>query len=115
MLEASSHKPTSKNIINFIKHKWIIAFQMPSLDESSHRMDESSYRMIGNTLTFLEKYLHIDFPDVLQSAATIRSSSPHSAIGCTFFFTLCKFEPTLPGWQSLQQQDKSNESRKNLR
>ncbi len=51
------------------------------------------------------------FEEILQAAVRIHNSSPHTATGQSPFFYLFGCEPTIPGWQGLQAQNKDMEVR----
>lgn len=143
ILESVPNKPTSKDIITCLQHKWNAIFQMPAAVLTDKRteftsteftafvtsnmgcvlcrsspyypqgnsINESSHRSIGLSLTMLEKDESCTFEEALLLASSIHNSSPHTATNNTPFFILFGFEPTLPGWQRLQQQNKSLKQR----
>lgn len=78
-------------------------------------INESSHRNINHMITLLEKDFQLTFEDSLQLAASIHNSAPHRSTSNTPFFMLFGFEPTLPGWQGIQQQPKDAETRNLIR
>lgn len=74
-------------------------------------VNEAFHRAIGFSISMLEKEDGYSFEDTLLLASSIHNSNPHTATNNTHFFILFRFKPTLPGWQGLQQQNKSMEWR----
>lgn len=74
-------------------------------------INEASHKAIDAVLKASHETFEDKFEDVLRCATQIHNACPHSATGQTPFYLLFGMEPTLPGWQGLQPQQKDAETR----
>lgn len=74
-------------------------------------INESCHRALNGMITALESSMDLTFEEAIRYIVQIHNSAPHTATGHSPYFYLFGMEPTLPGWQGLQSQDKERVSR----
>ena len=74
-------------------------------------INESSHRSLDAAMSACERNLELSFDEALSSSVTIHNSCPHCTTGYTPYYLLYGFEPTLPGWQSIQRRNEENKER----
>lgn len=74
-------------------------------------VNEASHKALGNMLRAANENLEMTFEDHLREAVQVHNACPHVATNQSPYYLLFGMEPTMPGWQSLQWQEKAVEVR----